>query len=150
MIKSYFLVIYYFLFSKRNTGDLESPQKITFRVMPWHLDPNFHVNNAYYLNYLNRARLVFLAQTGALKWLVKLRLNPILIKNEIDYKKELRLFQKFEIVTKVEKVELKTITLNHQFLSNNKLMASCLSTARIIGKKNIDVKALFEEFKNGR
>jgi YbgC/YbaW family acyl-CoA thioester hydrolase len=149
MIKSYFLMIFYFLFLPKSRNNVYDSKSISFRVLPWHLDPNLHVNNAYYLNYCNRARLVFLAETGALKWLVKLRLNPILIKNDISYKKELRLFQKFIIKTKIEAVEKKMITLRHEFISNDKLMTTCLSTAKIIGKKNIDVPTLLKEFSDG-
>lgn len=72
-----------------------------FRVLPQHIDFNMHINNAKYLEFLERARWDHSVKTGAFKHLLAKRFNFIVAGIDIGYIRELKLFQSFDIETTV-------------------------------------------------
>ena len=119
-----------------------------FRVLPWHLDLNFHVNNATYLNFCNQARLEYLSSAGLFKFLVKRKINPIIYKNEIQYRKSLQLFEKFSVKTRLDKIEMKEVQIIHDFYRSNQLVATCTSHAKLVSKEKYDYITLLQDFSN--
>lgn len=72
-----------------------------FRVLPWDLDANLHLNNALYLKYMDFARLEHARQTGLLGAFLKHRISSLVANNEISYVRSLQPFQHFEIATRL-------------------------------------------------
>lgn len=121
-------------------------KKSSFLVFPWHLDLNMHVNNATYFNFCNQARLEYLAESGILRFLLKRKVNPIIIKNEISYLRSLKLFDSFYIQTKLSCVERKEIIIEHEFYIKERKIAVCKSHAKLIGKDVKNYQDILEEF----
>lgn len=144
MIKSGVVVAGQFFARSKDIFSYE--KKSRFRVLPWHLDLNMHVNNATYFNFCNQARLEYLAASGILRFLVKRKINPIIIKNEISYLRSLKLFDSFTIISKLNSVETKEIVIQHEFFARGKKVALCLSHAKLIGKDVKDYHVILEEF----
>ena len=145
MIKSGFIVAKNF-YNKMEKSIYDFISKSHFVVYPWHLDLNFHVNNAVYLKYCNHARLQYLSSSGVLRFLIKRKINPVLLKNEVTYKKSLKLFETFQVETKLESVKKKEIIIKHLFKRDQVVVASCLSYAKLISKKSLDYTQVIEEF----
>jgi YbgC/YbaW family acyl-CoA thioester hydrolase len=144
MFKASILVVFYFFFPQRGSDN----HKITFRVMPWHLDLYGHVNNSYYLKYCNRARLVFLSEKGILKSLLKRKVKAVISRNEIDYKKSLKIFQKFTVQTKILEVDGRKVVLTHKLYQASIEVSSCTTSATLIGVDEDSLKFIKEEFHN--
>lgn len=145
MIKTGVVILKSLFSSERENLDLFTHES-HFRVYPWHLDLNRHVNNATYLRFCNQARLEYLAKSGLIKFLLKLRVNPILVKNEIHYKKSLKLFDYFSVKTKLLEVSEKEVVLEHQIIRKDTLISECKSHARLFGKAQRSNQQLLEEF----
>ncbi len=149
MLKSCFVIIFYFIFSK-NKIDINRSTSHSFIVWPWHIDFNFHVNNAYFLNFANKSRLEHLAQQGILPYLLKSKFQGVISKNKIEYKKPLRLFSYFKINTQISSLTKKEIVFKHTFYKNEVEIAQCDSHVRLISQGrsiNLDnkIKALLNE-----
>lgn len=87
-------------------------------VRGYELDSYGHVNNAVYINYTEQARWKILQQTGLLDSLLTKGLLLVVTETNIRYMRELKLFDKIEIVTSV-KFEAPYLVFNHDILNLN-------------------------------
>jgi len=69
--------------------------EIHLEVQGHELDSFGHVNNAVYLNYLESGRWHYFDKIGILDFMMKERIYPVVIKLNIKYIKEMRMFSKF-------------------------------------------------------
>lgn len=71
------------------------------QVLECHLDSFGHVNHAVYLNLMEEARWDLITSRGfGLKKVQEMQLGPVILDVHIAYKKELRLREKINIVSK--------------------------------------------------
>ncbi len=96
-------------------------------VMSYELDSFGHVNNAVYLNYLEKARNDFMIQKGLdfydfFKW----KLYPVVIRSVIDYKSPARAGNRLEIAGEVITHTAASFTLQYRIvdLGNKRLIAT--------------------------
>jgi acyl-CoA thioesterase FadM len=75
--------------------------RVSFRVWPHDLDPSMHMNNGRYLTIMDLGRLDILLRAGLLRAALKYKWTPIANAIVIRFRRELRLFQKFEVVTRL-------------------------------------------------
>ncbi len=108
----------------------------SFIVLPWHLDLNGHVNNATYLNFANKARIEFLAKHGLLKILIKNKVQSVIYKNEVLYKKPLNLFDTFQVTTTLVSLQKNEVLIKHQFSKKNIAVATCESHCKLLSSNN--------------
>ncbi|MGK0367703.1 MAG: YbgC/YbaW family acyl-CoA thioester hydrolase [Thermoproteota archaeon] len=148
MIKSTLSICASLLQNNETKNLLKAEDTSTFLVLPWHLDLNLHVNNAHYFKYCNQARLEFLAKHGFLKKLLINRIIPIIYKNEMEYKKSLKIFQLFKVITSIESINKLKITLIHRFEKDGIHYGTCKTYAKLISKKAIDSEKLFKDISN--
>ena len=86
---------------RRPLTDAQGVGTLIFRVSPLDLDVSLHMNNGRYLSLMDLGRLDFLVRTGlwgavrANKW------TPIASAISIRYRRELTLFAKFKIETRL-------------------------------------------------
>lgn len=73
-----------------------------FEVQGYELDSFNHVNNAVYLNYLEAARWHFFREVDILDFMLENRIYPVVIETNIKYVRELKLFDKFVVISKWE------------------------------------------------
>lgn len=75
--------------------------ELHFRVWPGDLDFNLHFNDGRYLTLTNLGRVDFMQRSGVLKLAVKNRWAPVIAAAHIQYKRELRAFQRFRLTTRI-------------------------------------------------
>jgi YbgC/YbaW family acyl-CoA thioester hydrolase len=110
------------------------PCRTPFRVMPTDLDVLLHVNNGVYLSMTDLAR-VDLMQRSGLAGVVKSRgWYPVVVAQTIQYKRSLKLFERFEIVTRVLAWNEKAILLEHRFERAGETVAYGLIRARFLSR----------------
>lgn len=134
------------LFSKQ-LNDIFQSTHLKFIVMPWDLDLNFHLNNVRYLKLCNEARLVHIAKFGLLKILNREKAKFIIRSLDISYYKPLRLFEKFNLVTKILEIEESQILLEHSFWKGDELVAIVVCEATLISSiGKVDCKELLRRY----
>lgn len=74
---------------------------LRFRVWPSDLDPSLHVNNGKYLSLMDLGRLDLMINAGLWRPVLEHRWTPIASNVLIRYRRELRLFQRFRLETRL-------------------------------------------------
>lgn len=74
---------------------------LTFRVWPTDLDLSLHMNNGRYLTLMDLGRLDFMVRTGLWRPLMKHRWTPIASGIAIRFRRELVLFDKVDLETRL-------------------------------------------------
>lgn len=115
-------------------GFLE-PARRHFRVGLLDIDYNMHINNAKYLNYMERARWDLFVQNGTWDLTLKNRLNFIVASAEIGYIRELNLFKKFEIESRYLGWDEKYFYLEQRFIADDKIYSYGLIKAVFLKNK---------------
>src|SRR5690606_12110651 len=92
-----------------------------FRVGLTDIDLNLHLNNARYLNYLDRARLEHMLATGLLWRMLNWRTRSVVANTEISYIRELRTWQPFTVTVRLGGWDEKYFYFEQRFLSNGQL-----------------------------
>lgn len=77
------------------------PSIMRFRVWLSDLDPSMHVNNGKYLSLMDLGRLDWMIAAGLWRPVLKHRWTPIASNVLIRYRRELRLFQRFRLETRL-------------------------------------------------
>lgn len=72
-----------------------------FRVWPSDLDPSMHMNNGKYLSLMDLGRLDLMIAAGLWRPVLRHRWTPIASNVLIRYRRELRLFQRFRLETRL-------------------------------------------------
>lgn len=134
MMKASFLVVTQYLKSAP-VPKPELQDDCSFRVWPWHIDLNGHMNNASYFGFANQARLVYLARAGILKYVVKNGFKPVITENRAEYFKSLKLGEKFVIRSRIVASENERTELVHDFMRGEKCVARVTSVAWLLGSK---------------
>jgi acyl-CoA thioester hydrolase len=78
-------------------GQPGTPYEKTFEVRANDLDVNRHLTSSAYLEYAIHARMSSMAELGLLKLLEDLRLAPVVFRDEIDYRRELRVLDEVRV-----------------------------------------------------
>jgi len=73
----------------------------TFRVLPHDIDVNLHLNNGRYLQLIDLNRAEWLVRTGILRVIRRNRWKPILGSVSIQYRRELKLWERGSIETRL-------------------------------------------------
>ena len=108
-----------------------SPVKIQVRFVD--IDVMGHVNNAVYLNYFEMARMHYFKFMLGEDWDWN-KDGIILLKNEIEYLKPVRLYHEPEISIFVEAIGNKSFTLGYKLTVKNELYCKGIST--LVGYDN--------------
>jgi acyl-CoA thioesterase FadM len=96
--------LFWLLLSARGRGALDLPRKASmlgFRVWPHDLDLSFHMNNGRYLALMDLGRLDVMVRSGLWRQVLRNKWTPIASAITIRFQRELRLFQKFRLDTKL-------------------------------------------------
>jgi acyl-CoA thioesterase FadM len=75
--------------------------RLAFRVLPTDLDLNGHMNNGRYLTLMDLGRLDHVLRSGLWRPIWQNGWAPMLGSAVIRYRRELRLFQRFELETRI-------------------------------------------------
>lgn len=108
-----------------------------FRVWPNDLDLNLHVNNGRYLTLMDLGRMDLMFRSGAIRYWFKGELTPLVGLSFCRHFKALRLFQAFELKTKVLGWDAKWVYFEHRFEAEGKLYALGIVKGLMAGPKGL-------------
>lgn len=92
------------LLTAQRRGHLSLPREssmLNFRVWPHDLDLSLHLNNGRYLTLMDLGRLDAMVRSGLWREVLRHKWTPIASAITIRFQRELRLFQKFRLDTKL-------------------------------------------------
>jgi acyl-CoA thioesterase FadM len=87
-----------------------------FRVWPQDLDPSLHMNNGRYLTLMDLGRLDVLARSGLLAAARRHRWTPIASGIQIRFRRELRLWQKYRLETRLVSWQSQLVVMEQRFV----------------------------------
>jgi acyl-CoA thioesterase FadM len=108
------------------------PCRTPLRVWPGDLDVLFHVNNGVYLSMLDVARVDLLLRAGAFGRLRARGLYPVVAAETIRFRRSLKLFERFEIETRVIGWDEQAFLLTHSFLRRGEVVAEAIIRSRFL------------------
>lgn len=120
--------------SKRTRCTIFGPAETQFRVLPNDLDAFLHVNNGVYLTLMDLGRIDLLLRSNTLSALRKEGWSPVLAAETIRFKKPLRLWQRFSIVTRVLGWDENSVYVEQVFTSKGVVVAKAVVDTRFLSK----------------
>jgi acyl-CoA thioesterase FadM len=102
--------------------DLLSATRVRLRVWPHDLDFNLHVNNGRYLALADIGRIHWFARSGTLVVGRRQKAMPVIGDVIAKFRHELRVFQVFEIETRLLGWDEKWGFLEHRFIRNRRVL----------------------------
>lgn len=107
---------------------------VGFWVTPFDLDIYLHLNNAFYLKYMDMGRWDLILRSGVVKHLVRARIQPVVVNIEIDYRRSLNLGNYFVLKTEFDSHTEKVLKFRQKFYRGSELMAE--ATASVVFLKH--------------
>ena len=89
---------------------------LRFRAWPTDLDPSMHVNNGRYLTLMDLGRLDLLLGAGLLRPIVRERWTPIASNVLIRFRREIRLWQRFRLETRLVTWDATLVVMEQRFM----------------------------------
>jgi acyl-CoA thioesterase FadM len=103
-------------------GPLDEAE-LGYRVTPLDCDVYGHMNNGRYLTVMDFGRWNFVQRSGLLEQFVSRSWWPVLGAAEIEYRRELRLFQRYRLTTRIASWQGKWFWFEQRFLVGDTLHA---------------------------
>ena len=107
------------LFRARLTPPFEA-SRLNFRVLPNDLDTNLHMNNGRYLTIMDLGRFDLILRMGLLKAARRNKWMPVLSAAKVRFRRELRLFQKYRLETRIVWWSGSHFVMEHRILTAGK------------------------------
>jgi acyl-CoA thioesterase FadM len=113
------LRVFAYLLTARDRPRLQLPaeaSRLTFRVWPSDLDTSLHMNNGRYLTLMDLGRLDTIVGSGIWRAVLREKWTPIASSIAIRFRRELKLWQKFALETRVLGWDERFITREQSFV----------------------------------
>lgn len=128
------------------TITLFAPVVRRFRVKPWDLDLNIHLNNAKYLKYLDKGRVEHIINCHPIRQLYHRQYKLIVANTEISYIRSLLPFQPFSVASKITGWDHKYVYYEQRFESQGQLYAiAVIRLALLKGNTTTSPVPVFEQ-----
>ncbi|PTT00372.1 acyl-CoA thioesterase [Pseudomonas sp. HMWF006] len=124
----------------RKPTHFRSATAIRFTAGPLDIDLNMHINNGRFLSLADLGRLHFLWSVGTLGGILKNGWMPLVGNVDIEYKKSIKLFQRFEVKTELLYWDEKWFYFQHVFLVGPKVSAVANVKALLIDRSRKTVE----------
>lgn len=111
------------LFRDRQRVDVLGTTRVSFRAWPTDLDLNGHVNNGRYLMFADLARIDWFLRTGVMQTALRRRARPVVGDAMAKFRRDLRLFQSFEIHSRLLGWDERWDFLEHRFVRGGRVIA---------------------------
>jgi len=123
------------LFSRfKKVTNFFDEKSISFMTWPTDLDVFFHMNNGRYFTLADLARFDSLIRSGIMEVIKGHQCFPVVIAETIQFKKSLKLFDKFQIKTKLIGWDDKSFYIRHTFICHQKVYAVGIIKGKIVKK----------------
>lgn len=103
-----------------------------FRVVPTDLDVLRHMNNGVYLSILDLGRTDLMLRSGFAKKIKDAGWYPVVAGQTISYKRSLKLWQSFEVQTRMLGIDERSSYLEQTFVSRGEVYARAVIQARFL------------------
>ncbi|ANC91641.1 thioesterase [Azospirillum humicireducens] len=120
----------------RRAGLLE-PSTLKFRVWPTDLDINLHMTNARYFSVMDLGRADLMIRVGLGPAILRNRWQPVLGGATIRYRRSLRPFQRFTLVSRVLCWDDRYIFMEHRMETPGGLAALAVVQGAIVGANGV-------------
>lgn len=122
----------------KNRLPIEKPKNsLTLRVLPNDIDINRHMNNGRYLTICDLTRVDMFIRTGLARTMIKEKWIPVISEHTMQYKKSLKLFQKYEVAMEVIDWDNKSFHMLHTFIVGDRIFAQGTSRGVILSKSGV-------------
>lgn len=111
------------------------PCRTPFRVLPTDLDVLRHVNNGVYFSLMDLARVDLMRRAGLFAKLAQRGWYPVVMAETMQFRRSLKLFQRFAIVTRVLTWDEKGILVEQRFERGGETVARALLRSRFLGRE---------------
>ena len=126
---------------------------LKFRVWPHDLDVSLHMNNGRYWSLMDLGRVDLLIRSGLWRAILRNRWAPIVNAAKIRFRRELRLFRRFRIETRIVAWSETVVVMEHRVLTIGRsgrdiLAAIALASTGLYDRKAksfVPVERLFAE-----
>jgi acyl-CoA thioesterase FadM len=116
----------------RPRASVLGPCRTRFRVWPGDLDVLLHVNNGVYLSMLDVARVDLMLRSGAFARFRARGFYAVVAAQTIRFRRSLRLFQRFEVETRVIGWDEHAFLVSHVFLRQEEVIAEAIVRSRFL------------------
>lgn len=120
----------------RRLGVMEE-SRFGLRVLPTDLDLNIHMTNARYLSMMDLGRLDILIRTGLGRAMLRNRWQTVLGASTIRFRRPLRPFQRFEVVTRVLCWDERWVYIEHRIESATGTAAVAVMQGAFLAKGRV-------------
>ena len=110
------------LFRKRGRVDVLATTRVRLRVWPNDLDLNRHVNNGRYLSLADLGRVDWFLRTGLLQLALRRRALPVVGDAIAKFRRDLRVFQTFEVRSRILGWDERWGFLEHRFIRDGRVL----------------------------
>lgn len=112
-----------------------------YRVWPCDVDRNGHMNNAKFLRVANYARRSFWSRNGAWRECLSRtpRTNLVVTATSIRYRREFKLFDAYEVVSRLRYWDEKCFFTEHRFVKDGFVHACQFVKYRVVGSTPADL-----------
>jgi len=90
--------------------------RLRFRVWPLDLDTNLHMNNGRYLTIADQGRADLLLRSGLWRAVLRHGWLPMLSGSTVRYRRELKPFERFELLTRIVFWNERNFVMEHRFV----------------------------------
>lgn len=118
------------------------PAGMRFRVLPNDLDLNFHMNNGRYCQIMDLGRIHMIGRQGLLQVLFRRRWRAIVASETIQFRRSLKIFDTYDLTTRVVGWDEKSFYVEQRFVSRGKLVALAYVKGLFIGKNTRSLNAI--------
>ena len=115
--------------------DLLDTSVLSFRVLPNDLDLNMHMNNGRYLSIMDLGRFDIMYRIGLMELILSNRWTPVVGHLHMRYRRPFKLFQRYELHSRIISWDEKWVYIEQSFIYNNKIHAVGLVQGLIRGKQ---------------
>lgn len=106
--------------------------RLAFRCLPSDIDSNLHLNNARYMMLADLGRIDIFVRAGLLGVARKRKWAPMLGGLQVVYAREIRLWQRFEVLSSIQTWEETQVVGKHRFiLESGEVAATVVTTAGV-------------------
>lgn len=117
------------------------PSRKAFVVWPPDLDVLWHVNNGVYLSMLDVARVDLLLRSGAAGRLRRAGHYAVVAAQTIRFRRSLKLFDRFDVETRVIGWDDKAFLIEHRFLRKGEIVAEAMVRLRFLKRRGGTVRS---------
>lgn len=110
-----------FTFALRGRVDPLDRSSLTMIVLPNDLDFNGHVNNGRYLTLADVGRMDFVLRSGVARIALSLRARPIVGDAVAKFRRDLKIFDRFELQTRLLGWDDKWVFMEHRFVRKGRV-----------------------------